>query len=79
MTSKREEWNDRALDQLDGRVENSERDIDDLRAELRDVKRLAAERSPQISPALVVTFFATVVVPVLVAFIYAYFRVKGAG
>lgn len=43
MDSPRSEWNDRAIDQLEGRVENLERDIDSTRDERAAMARLPGE------------------------------------
>jgi hypothetical protein len=64
------DWNRRALDQLDARVENAERDIDALREDQRILRdRPTSARIPWTTA---IAFAGTVIVPILVALIGAY-------
>jgi hypothetical protein len=78
MNSPRSEWNDRALDQLDGRVENLERDVDGLR---EHVDRRLSERQPNQMrwSTFLLTVMGTIVVPLIGVIITGYFMLRAAG
>jgi hypothetical protein len=74
MTPQREEWNDRALDQLEARVENLERDADALSARIAEPP---SRRATWLG--FVLTLATGVIVPIAVAAIGAWAIVRAAG